>query len=115
MNRLRYIATISIASLLMLALLSATSLRGVDTGRLGSVHVSNIEDQFAVLVTTAKAGGAVFTAQRNDNGLPPPWGGVRPVPPNDSRVIPATWTEWRGPVSQARVLSNAPRAPPRRA
>ena len=115
MNRLRYIATVSIASLLMLALLSATSLRGVDTGRLGSAHVSNIENQFAVLVTTAKAGGAVFTAQRNDDGFPPPWGGVRPVPPIDGQIIPATWTGWQGPVSQARVLSNAPRAPPHHA
>lgn len=114
MNRLGHLTAISIAGLLMLALLSATSLRGVDTGRLGTAHLSNIEDQFAVLVTTAKTGGAVFAAQRNGDGLPPSEG-VLPVPPNDSRVIPATWTDWPGPVSQARLLSNAPRAPPHHA
>ena len=95
----------------MLALLSATSLRGVDTGRLGLAHVSNIGDQFAVLVTAAKTGAVVFTAQRNGDGFPPA-GVVLPIPPSDSRVFPATWIDWPGPVSQAGILSNAPRAPP---
>ncbi|RJE87325.1 hypothetical protein [Paracoccus onubensis] len=111
MNRLRHIAVICTAGLLLLALLSATSLRGTDTGRLGSAHISKLGDQLAVLVTT-KANSVVFTAQRDNDGFPPS-AGTLPMPPDDNRMMPVTWTGWAGPVPQAGILPHAPRAPPR--